>query len=86
MSDTHIGRYMIAAREKAMLMFAIKSIALTTGSSMLSMGQEQWDSMWWMQQSAFWLMQIGNVGNTMHAFYDKQAAETVIPGKGLRYD
>lgn len=69
MSDTVIFGKTFSASNKAMLLYVANAVALAIGGAMMALDQREWDSWWWMKKIGWGFLLIGNVTNTMKAFY-----------------
>jgi hypothetical protein len=74
MSDTVIWGKTIRGTTKAVLLYVTADICISLSQAMAGMGKDQWDAMWWMQKSAFWLSQIGSAALIMKAFYSNSSS------------
>jgi hypothetical protein len=52
-----------------MLLYAGTAVCISLGGAFTSIKQEEWDSWWWMQRCGWFLLQIGQVCNTVKAYY-----------------
>lgn len=73
MSDTTIFGKTVSSTTKAMLLYVIADIVISLSQNMAGMDQAKWESMWWMQKTAFWLGQIGSAALIMKAFYSNSS-------------
>jgi hypothetical protein len=69
MSDTTLFGKTIRGTDKAMLLYVGNAVALAVGGAMMALDQTEWDSWWWMKKIGWTLILLGNVFNTMKAFY-----------------
>jgi hypothetical protein len=75
MSDTQIFGKTVSGTTKAMILYVIADIVISLSQNMAGMDQAKWESMWWMQKSAFWLAQIGSAALICKAFYSNSSKQ-----------
>lgn len=73
MSDTVIWGKTFSGVLKGALLYVLIDVCLSLSTAMLSMKQTDWDAMWWMQRSGWWLAQLGSAGLVFKAYYSKSA-------------
>jgi hypothetical protein len=49
------------------------TVAICIGGAMMALDQKEWDSWWWMKKAGWVLLLLGNVFNTMKAFYSNSS-------------
>lgn len=75
MSDTLFFGKSVSKKTKAMLLYAGTSACIVAGGAMVSMKPEEWANMSWMQQSGWTILLVGNVLNTIKAYYSASSKE-----------
>ena len=76
MSDSIIFGKTLTSSSKAMLLYVGNSLAMCVGGACMSLDQTEWDSWWWIKKAGWAILLIGNVCNTMKAFYSNSAEQT----------
>lgn len=69
MSDTVIFGKTLTGNNKKMLLYVANAVALAIGGAMMTLDQKEWDAWWWMKRAGWIFMLLGNVTNTIKAFY-----------------
>lgn len=77
MSDTQIFGRTLTGDSKKMLLYAFVSVCLAIGGACMAMDQKEWDAMWWMKKTGWLLLLLGNVGNTIKAYYSNPTTTSV---------
>lgn len=77
MGDTQFFGKTLSGTSKAMLLYVGTSVALAIGGSMFSLDQKEWDSWWWMKRAGWAFILLGNVFNTIKAFYSNSSPTAV---------
>lgn len=77
MSDTVIFGKIVKSSTKAMLLYVTMTIALSIGQSMYDLKQEDWNTWWWMKRVGWVVILLGNVANTIKAFYSNSSPAKV---------
>jgi hypothetical protein len=69
MGDTEIFGRTLTGNTKAMLLYAGNAICLAIGGAMFALDQKEWDAWWWAKRIGWMLLLLGQVCNTVKAFY-----------------
>jgi hypothetical protein len=75
MSDTVIFGKTVTGTHKAMMLYVANAVALAIGGALMTLDQSEWNSWWWAKRVGWFFLLIGNVTNTIKAFYSNSSSK-----------